>query len=181
MFNLREIRAEVEKSGIAKTANFSVDIHLEGADTQSMTFRTSSVQIPGRNIQTMPLEIYGAPQMIPYRADYEPVQMNIMLSEDLREKIFFERWQDKAIGKHRTVGASKSRHVDFDLGYYDSIHGTVNIRQYDNKGNQIFRCELREAFPSFIGGLDGDWATSELHMLNVTMMYHHYIDEFTGE
>jgi len=65
-----------------------------------MTSRIDAVDIPGRFLTTADYKHknYGPLIKMPYGQIYSDVNITIILSEDMREKKFFEEWQNAIQG-----------------------------------------------------------------------------------
>jgi hypothetical protein len=142
-FNIDEFNAELSQSGVASAAHFEAWIlggpgsyyglsnilqqyGLEGG----MRFRIESLNMPGRNLQTLDQNYYGPTRRVPYRFTQQPVTMSVILSKDMREREVFMKWQDFFVGHYRT--REDGRGVipgQFDTKYYDEGIGTVAILQ----------------------------------------------------
>lgn len=130
-FGVNEFSAEIAKSGVARTSNFLVEIGApEGLliDTKSMPLRIEQVSIPSRTLTTFAQNYYGPPREIPYRYTSAPVSLTILLSEDMREREFFMKWQDLFVGKRRNQESLPTG--IYDCGYFKESVGSVTIKQY---------------------------------------------------
>lgn len=138
-------------------------------------FRCSNVSIPGRQVLSTDHITYGPHQKIATGASYEDVALEIILSEDFAEKLFFERWQDFAVGFARGMQGVEAGM--FDVGYYAEYIGTVVIRQFSTSGDIIYEAVLFEAYPTTIQALTSSWDTHEPHKLSVQMAYRYFTDD----
>lgn len=140
-FRLNEFIAEINKTGIARPSYFMVMITLPTALTtefpefgRSMQFRVESASLPTRTILTHDQRYYGPIRRIPYGFASMDLTMSVILSEDMREREVFMRWQDLLVGQSRTRkdGMGKFPTAVFDAGYYeDGIAGaSVELRTY---------------------------------------------------
>ncbi len=179
-FNIDAFRANLDRGGVAKTANFQVmvqrpfgsNINLE----RDLQFRCTSCTIPGRRIDTTPTQDFVFPKFVGYNVSLDDVSMRIILSEDLAEKIYFEEWLDAVSGSYRTGETSANM---FDYGFYDdyALNTIIEITQYDTTGIETHRHTLREAFPISVGSVDLSWEEDSIMYLDVTFKYRYYVSQ----
>jgi hypothetical protein len=107
--------------------------------------------------------------------------MSFILSEDLREKEYFEKWHQSVIGTGAFEG--ESGYTDFygggtmtryTAGYWDDYTGTVDIRQYGEAGDLRSIHTLNQAYPIILGGVAMNWADESIAKLTVTFAYRNY-------
>ena len=136
-FNLDSFAAELGRNGIAKPYLFSVIITPPtdlGIDASPMMLRIESVSIPSRSLMTIDQRYYGPTRKIPYMVgDYPEINLEVILSEDMREREFFMRWQDmffsggQRYNQGTRIGKQRS---NYDATYYDECIGQIDILQY---------------------------------------------------
>lgn len=176
-FNINNFIANINSSGVAKSGNFEVVINRPNApdasDARNMSLRTSYATAPGRRINTAEIKDYGVTRWAGYSESLEDVTIRILLSEDLREKLYFEKWFDEIVGDHRSNNLNNKM---YDFGYYDDYckHNSVTITQYDVTGTPVHFHQLLEAFPVQVGDVDGSWADDSILYLDVVFKYRHY-------
>jgi len=130
-FNLKNFVANMHETGFAKPAYFMVIITPPNAlrtdNTTSiprtLSLRIESASLPTRNVLTHDQRYYGPTRKIPYAYLSQDLTLTVILSEDMREREFFMRWQDSILGPSRTMGRGGqpvARHAPFDVGYYDT-------------------------------------------------------------
>jgi len=183
MFDIAEFLAQTNQSGFTKLQNFYCHISRtsngDSAAERDMTFRCSAVNLPSRSILTIDHMIYGLPYQKAVGTDLDDCQVRIMLSEDLREKLYFEQWQDQMVGNYRTGSITTSM---FNLGYYDTYaNGTLTINVQNDIGDTTHTLQLLECYPTAMG-LTENYAWSDpnqFNHLNVNFAYRYFIDEPT--
>ena len=141
-FNLQSFAAELGQHGIAKPYLFSVIIHppefllAKNFLSQPMTLRIETASLPRRSYMTHDQRYYGPERRIPYAVQFTPMNIEVILSEDMREREFFMLWQDAFLsGGSGSASARLSLNTaavqsPYDSSYYDEINGTVEILQY---------------------------------------------------
>lgn len=171
-FNIQNLTASLNKTGIAKSSHFEVQITGVGETDleRDMMFRVSQASLPGRTISTSEYKIYGPVQKIPYGATYTDASFTISLSEDMREKEYFERWQEIIAGTN-AFGQGRAKH---SVEYYDTITGTVTIRHYGEAGQLSSIHTLQEAYPLVIGEVGLNWSDDAAAEMAITMAFKDY-------
>ena len=152
-FGLDQFIAEIGKGGIAKPSNFYVMITSAVADRyvkgkniigapslkpgakgkekeKLLPLRIDSVNIPGRSLETITRRTVGRPRQIPMMYTMLPLQISVILSEDMWERQYFLAWQDHFIGNLRAAGTGKETQDTLGLGYYDGGVGTIEVFQF---------------------------------------------------
>ena len=183
-FNVNEIVTAINKTGIAKTSHFEVQITGAGlGDEESLMSRADSVDIPGRSLMTAEHKFYnyGPLTKLPYGGQtYTDVTVSFILSEDMREKEYFEIWQNNIVntGAFET-GSSQSdfygyTQSKFNPKYFEDYIGTLVIRQYGENGELRSIYTLNEAYPIIINPISMSWSQTEIAKLSVTFAYRNY-------
>lgn len=178
-FNAQNLISSINKSGVAKSSHFEIEITGFGdtGDERDLLYRAESVEIPGRNMSTIEHKFtnYGPINKVPYGQIYGDTTISFLLSEDMREKEYFEIWQDKMVntgafevGGNRTVGSMHN------VKYFDNYAGTVTIRQYGTQGNLHSIHTLIQAYPIFISGVAMEWGSEDVAKMTVTFAYKYY-------
>lgn len=179
-FNVNNLVSSINKTGIAKTSHFEIQITGAGDSglEQEMMTRADACDLPGRSLMTAEHKFgnYGPINKVPYGGQtYSDATVSIIASEDLREKEYFEVWQNYIVdtgafetGDSRRVGSK------FNPQYFDSYLGTVNIRQYGSAGELRSIHTLQEAYPIIINPISMSWAEDSIVKISVTFAYKNY-------
>jgi len=139
-FNVEDFNATIGRSGIASTSHFEAWIlngpgvapgilnkyGLEGG----MRFRIESLNMPGRNLQTLDQNYHGPVRRIPFRFSQQPITLSVILSKDMREREVFMKWQDFFVGHYRDNPNRSPMRGMFDTKYYGDGIGTIAILQF---------------------------------------------------
>ena len=172
-FNVNNLISSLNKTGVAHNSHYEVQVTGPGETSveQSIMLRAESIDIPGRTTQIVESRIYGPLRKIPYAGVYSDVGMIILLSEDLREREYFEQWHDKIMGTgvFNTGGYGK-----YNPSYYDDYKGTVTIRQFGNAGDVMSVHTLQEAYPNAIAPIQMTAAGAELAKQTISFSYKDY-------
>jgi len=118
-----------------------------GNNAREVSLRCSNVAMPGRNLTTVTdSNIYGPTREIVENVSFaEDVTLSFQASQNLKEREFFESWQQQAFNA-----------TSFDVGYYFDYVGQVDIFLLDQNNRRQYGCRLNEAFPKTIGQVDLD-------------------------
>jgi len=173
-FNVNTMVSSLNKSGVAKTSHFEVFIQGGGdiSTERELSYRAESVDIPGRSISSVEhkFQNYGPVNKVAYGSIYGDVTVQFIMSQDMREKEYFEIWQDKMVG----TGAFADGQPQFNTKYFDNYAGTIEIRQYGSHGNLHSIHTLNEAYPLIINPITMSWAEDNAARLGVTFAYKNY-------
>lgn len=98
-FTVNRFLSTLNQQGIAKTSHFEVFVFGNGSATveRGMSMRADTVDIPGRNL--IPSEHkftnIGPANKMPIGQTYTDITTTFILSEDMREKDYFESWHNR--------------------------------------------------------------------------------------
>lgn len=155
--------------GLSIPSDFSVKIipplALNGilpSNKDILSFRCESTTLPGRNISTTDLRIYGPTEKFAYQTTYEDITFTFMCSAEMTEKLFFDAWLNY-------INPYNKWNFEYKENY---VAPSIQIEQYDRVGSLPYKVELIEAFPIAVNQLDVDWSHSDsYHKLSVTFAY----------
>lgn len=181
-FNINEMMSSLNKTGIAKKSNFEVQLSGPGDDISAerdLLYRAVAVNLPGRNISTTQYKFsnYGPLSKIPYGQLYGDVTVEFLLSEDMREKEYFENWQNEMVdtGAFEVNNGIKSRRLSkFNTKYFDDYTGRIIIRQYDSTGGIASIHTLHECYPLLISDIAMSWSDGDAARMSVGFAYRNY-------
>ena len=178
-FNVQNVISSINKSGVAQSSHF--EVYLSGPDKigeSDMRYRSDSVNLPGRSLMTTEHKFtnYGPINKVPYGQLYGDSTITFLLSEDLREKDYFENWQNMMIttGAYEENLSSYVAESKWNVNYFHDYIGTVTIRQYGAAGNLKTIHKLQEAYPILIGDVSMGWGNDDPAKLTVTFAYKNY-------
>jgi len=178
-FNVQNMVSSINRSGIAQASHFDVQLSgAHGGGERDIVYRADSVNLPGRTITTAEHKFtnYGPINKVPYGQIYGDSTLTFLLSEDLREKDFFENWQNRMVNTGAYEGSSKDIRVQskWNVKYFDGYTGNIIIRQYGAAGNLKTIHTLQEAYPVLIGDVAMAWGNGDPAKLSVTFAYKNY-------
>lgn len=194
-FGINEFLSQISKTGAAKQNLFQVRINPPSwargggkpagsaaeVDARHLAFRVDNVEIPGRTMQTIPYNSdYGPLRKIPYNAMYVDITTSIICSDDLRERLFFEHWQNQVIGvssMHQNSGSRSKGPGMWTTGYYNDYISNLVIETYDETGKPGYLCSLEECYPMMMNAQPASWASNDVHKLQITWAYRYFRDK----
>jgi len=129
------------------------------------SLRCSQISFPGRTLDSQQdTNIYGPVRNIVQGFSFAEMQAQFQLSTDLREKTFFETWQRLAFDP-----------ITFDIGYYNSYVGNIQIYQLDEQDRRQYGVELVECFPKSIEPVSLDYAAANtISTVGISFSYRYW-------
>lgn len=184
-FNVNKMVGSLNKSGIAKTSHFEVQLHVPAGvmvpgmpNLEDMMFRADAAELPGRNVATLDhrFQNYGPINKVPYAQTYGDSGISFILSEDMREKELFEIWQNAMIntGAFETGGVTTFGTSKFMTKYWENYVGAITIRQFGSNGEIRSVHTLNEAYPIIINPVAMNWGEDAAARLQVTFAFKNY-------
>ena len=190
-FGINEFLSHISKTGAAKQSLYQCRINPPNkmvpptgsggeVDARHLAFRIDNVDIPGRTISTVNYNSdIGAYRKIPYNAMYVDITTSIICSDDFRERMWFEAWQNMAIGNH-SDGNSLLHPADghqWGAGYYNDYIGSLVIETFDETGKPGYLVSLEECYPMMMNAMQASWASSDVHKIQITWAYRYFRDK----
>lgn len=195
-----EFLASLRKSGVSKVSHFSVLIPIPSVVTgarfsditKTLSFRCEATELPGRQLVSQDIKIYGTQYKVPHNSLYQEITLTFLETGDLLVRDFFERW----------IGAIFQEGMN-TLAYPDSYRVDMYMRPHSitiDKGAVIRNDAvslgaveggegglpvlaswiLVGAWPTAVNQMPVSWADDGLHRVTVTMAYQYY-ELFTSE
>ena len=129
------------------------------------SLRCSQISFPGRTLDSQQdTNIYGPVRNIVQGFSFAEMQAQFQLSTDLREKTFFETWQRLAFDP-----------ITFDIGYYNSYIGNIQIYQLDEQDRRKYGVELVECFPKSLEPVSLDYAAANtISTVGISFAYRYW-------
>ncbi len=201
--SITQFLAEFSKTGVARTSHFDVLIPTKfkvdyvKLPSSLLTFRCEVSELPGRQLLSSDIKIYGPTYKTPYQNVYAETNLTFIETADMDVRVFFERWMDLIID------STTNR-----IAYPDDYVQTIEVRQYDvvsespdapgNGGiaggptivkdeegkttrnyketrlRKVLTCTLIDAFPTNINQMTTQWNDDSIHRVQVTFFYRSY-------
>lgn len=130
-------------------------------------FMCNQMSFPGRSFVTVDSRHIGTPFKLPYSTSYSDVSFSFTLSSDLRERKYFEIWQQTMVNVAMN-----------SMNFYKEYVMPVHLMQLDKDGNVTYQVTLVEAYPIAIEDVNNSFASKdEISQCTVTMAYRHWINQ----
>lgn len=178
--NISQLVQTVMTSGLAYSNRYEVAFNLpqgwKGRSIRpeilrSVSMRCDAVTIPGRSFSTTPFRFYGPARNMPYEQIYSgEMTLSVILSQDLREKQFFEDWM-----------AIVSDTANYKFEYYDQYVTDTQIAVLDRSDNVNYVVTVNETYPKMIGDLQvGYDKDNEFLRQDITLCFRKYTVQYIG-
>ena len=146
----------------ASLSRFSAD---DKAYARKVSINCESISMPGKNLNTsIDNNMYGvSPEIVDGINFGGAVNMTFQASSDMKERVFFQQWQEQAWDR-----------ATWNIGYYDEYVGSVEIYIVDQQNNKRFGIKLMEAYPKEINGNELDAGPAQDIVKQVVQMQYRY-------
>jgi len=168
---LNNFLAELNKDGYALPSRYEVLItppagHPDKSSARTVSMRVEAIDMPGRALNTsLDTNMYGiAPEIVDGITFGGTIALTIQTSADLKERVFFQSWQELAWNKST-----------WNVGYYKDYIGSMKIYVLDINNNRRYGVNVFECFPKEVvpAPLSYNQAT-EIIKTSVTMQYKYW-------
>ena len=130
----------------------------------SLNLFCANAQIPGRDIFSTEYRDYGEPRQIGIRHQHSDLTLVYYSSEDLRERAFFENWQDLIFNPKAKQHA-----------YYKEYAGRMEVSKYDQSwSKETAEYRFNEVYPTNVGVQELQSDQGDLLRLTMTFKYYNY-------
>ena len=146
---------------------------------RTFRFRCEATELPGRTISTSDDQAYGPTTKYAYETGYQDINLQIIASEDFRERAFFEVWMENVINQSNLRNGNKSN-AGLSKYYSQYATGQVRIFQVSSDRKQLARYTLYNAYPIQISPMNLSWEEQNTYQrFSVTMTYRFHVVDFT--
>ena len=185
---LSSFQATIASSGLARPNRYRINISgkgpaAAGGNTSALFLMCESISFPGQNMMSSADSLrYGPAREFINGVSYGPISASFICSPDMREKRFFERWQEQ------TMDLST-----WEPKYYADYIGDMKIYQLDRDNRATYVVELFEVYPKTVTEQALSYASNDAYQtIAVELDYHHwkyanerspqpaYVDDFSG-
>ncbi len=157
-FSIERMVGELNKSGYASSSHFEVFIHGGKAiGEQELRFRVDAIDLPGRNFGLIDHKFtnIGPVNRIPGQQFYSDVTASVILSEDMREKEYFEWWHEKICntGAYETTATYAAEDAANEAAATAAEENMVEFEPIPSKYNRSYSNSpfTQKYFDSYIG------------------------------
>ena len=135
-------------------------------DKREISLRCETITLPGRNLTSTPdTNIHGPLREVVNNVNFaDSVTMVFQASADLRERVFFEKWQYAAFNQET-----------WNVGYYNDYIGHVDIYLLDKQNKRKYGLKIVECFPKSITQTDLSYASNnEIIKISIDMNFRYW-------
>lgn len=162
--SLNAFITHIKQIGLPTASHYEIIVpFVDGTSTsssQTVSMLCNSATLPGHNIMTTELRIFGEASERPHGINYTPVSLSFIVDNDFTASRYFNNWSNAVFDR-------ESR----ELGYYDSYTRDVEIVVLNKEGSEIERVKLYEAYPKSVDSLPLDYSNNQVLQLNVQLVY----------
>ncbi len=131
--------------------------------SRALALQCESTELPGRTILTQEMKIYGPTIKIPYQVQYNEISLTFLCTNEFYERRIFENWLQAIMPSDTN-----------NLRYQNTYATTLQVLQYDEQTNVIYRVNMYNAFPTGLAPAPVAWAEDGFHRLTVQFAYTKY-------
>lgn len=137
--------------------------------SRSLSLQCETAELPGRTLLTQDAKIYGPTFKIPYQTQYNEISLTFLCTNEFYERRLFESWINCIMAPDTN-----------NMRYQNTYATTLQVVQYDDSTNSIYRVSMYNAFPIGISPAPLSWADDGFHRLTVQFAYNKYGIDNTG-
>ena len=167
---LSSFQATIAASGFARPNRYRINITgkgpaAAGGNTEALYMMCESIAFPGQNMVSSSDTLrFGPLREVINGVSYGPINASFICSPDMREKRFFERWQEQTMDL-----------TTWEPKYYSDYIGGMKIYQLDKDNAATYVVELFEVYPKTITEQSLGYATNDSYQtISVELEYHHW-------
>jgi len=147
----------------------------EVTNIDEFSFRCEKAEFPGRTIATSEDTGGGGPSLkLPYDVTFNDIQLSIICSADMKERLFFESWMDSIIGP---AGEKSGKSTGGLVSYFEHYARGISLRveQLDESGKIIIAYTMNDIYPTALSAMNATWEeVNSYQRFGVTLFYRHY-------
>lgn len=135
-------------------------------EIRETSMRCESLTLPGRNLVTFDdSTIYGPQRTVVSGAGFDDtVEMIFLASPDMRERVFFEKWQHAAFDQDT-----------WNVSFYKDYIGTIEIYILNINEDRMYGVKLEECYPKTVAATQLSYSvTNEAVKLTVSMNFRYW-------
>ena len=115
-----------------------------GIMRRQLSFLCDTATLPTKSLATFEKTIYGPVKAMPYRMTFTEASMSFILTDSMREKDYFDAWQNKIIDQKTG-----------NVGFFDDYKTDITIKKFGRTvvtedDAPTYEVKLFEAWPSIV-------------------------------
>lgn len=144
----------------------SVVSNIIFGDPSQIRFRVKGVDLPQRQLESLPRFTNGPQRLVPYGLVYSTINLEIIESDSYKIREFFETWQDLIYKKDN----------GYQVAYYNElISNKLKIVAYSGIGQPVRVWTMKEVYPIAINSSQMSWdAANQYLVINVELAFHEW-------
>ena len=177
MGNMNNFIANIKKGGLSRGNRYELLItapsisalgnFANNSGAEQLRYRVSTVSLPGKSIATSETKIYGPVRLAPYQITYDQLSFSVYLSDDFRERQYFEDWM------HYVVDYDTHR-----IRYYkDYSASDMQLLVMDEKNKVTNTYVFEESYPLSVGEVSMSYSNEEPATCDISMTYRKYMSK----
>tara|TARA_R110002074_G_scaffold349472_4_gene520001 strand:- start:313 stop:942 length:630 start_codon:yes stop_codon:yes gene_type:complete len=175
MANINTFIANITETGLSRANRYELMITApsipslgnfsNSAESSALRFRVKSVNLPSKSIATSETKIYGPIRLAPYNITYDQLSFSVYLSDDMRERTYFENWM------HYIFDYDTNR-----LRYYKEYSASDMKLMIMNEKNQTVQTyTFEESYPLSVGEIAFAYENEDVAVCDIGMTYRKYM------
>ena len=120
------------------------DLPGQMAMRKQLTMLCDTATLPTKSLATFEKTIYGPVKAMPYRMTFTEASMSFIMTDNMREKKYFDAWQNKIVDQKNG-----------NLGFFDDYVCDIIIQKFgrtaaDSDATPTYAVKLLDAWPSIV-------------------------------
>jgi hypothetical protein len=145
----------------------SSNINANPTVSRYLSLQCESAELPGKNLITDDVKIYGPTFKVPYQTQYSDTTLTFICTNDFYERKLFERWME-------AIMPTDTNNLRYPKGENSKYMTEITIKQYNDDITQIFAAKLIDAYPIGITSQALSWGDDNFHRLSIQFAYQRY-------
>jgi hypothetical protein len=173
-FSISKLRAAVNVVARPNMFNCKLTGATAFNDIPNFSYRCEKAEFPGRTIATTD-DAFSCPTMkLPYDMTYNDITLSVICSEDMKERIFFEKWMDYIV---KPATASDAGTIAFHSDYARGLK--LEVEQLSSStGKVISWYTCYDVYPIAITPMNATWDEINTYQrFGVTLTYRYHTFE----
>lgn len=145
----------------------SSNVNANPTVSRYLSLQCESAELPGKNLITDDVKIYGPTFKVPYQTQYSDTTLTFICTNDFYERKLFERWME-------AIMPTDTNNLRYPKGENSKYLTEITVKQYNEDVTQIFATKLIDAYPIGITSQALNWGDDNFHRLSVQFAYQRY-------
>lgn len=180
---INDFMSEIRKVGVARTNLFEVVITppriLVGSKTanvQKISLYAQGAALPGRSIETLQLRRfgYGPNEKVPYDIAFNDITFQFIGDGAGEIYRLFYNWMHGIVRGDKPIPSGlidRQGKAPFEVNFKSDYATTIQIVQYNEKGDVVFIYRLLDAFPVQCPDVSLSWNDGSMMQFSVTFTF----------